>query len=97
METSVKEQKIQRFVARVTVADKRLFQKAAVIERRSMAKFVVTLIREVALQVIHQNHQIQLDANESRRFVESLIAPPRKPALPLKQAIVRYRQQVREA
>jgi uncharacterized protein (DUF1778 family) len=62
-----------------------------------MAKFIIIHVREVALQAIHQSNQIQLDAEESRRFVEALLAPPRKPAASLKQAIARYRPQVTEA
>jgi uncharacterized protein (DUF1778 family) len=95
--TIVKEQKSQRFVARVTAADKQLFQKAAAIQGRSMAKFIITHIREVARQVINQSNQIQLDADQSRRFVEALLAPPREPAAALKKAMVRYRRQVKEA
>jgi uncharacterized protein (DUF1778 family) len=97
VQTTVKEQKNRRFVARVTEADKQLFQKAAAIEGRSMAKFIITHVREVALQVVNQSHQIQLDADQSRRFVEALLAPPRQPAAALKQAMIRYRRQVTEA
>jgi uncharacterized protein (DUF1778 family) len=93
----VKEQKKQRFAARVTAADKQLFQKAAAIEGRSMAKFIITHVREVARQVIQQSNQIQLDADQSRRFVEALLAPPRKPAAALKKAMIHYRRQVTEA
>jgi uncharacterized protein (DUF1778 family) len=96
VQTTLKERKSRRLVARVTTADKRLFQKAAAIEGRSMAKFVITHVREVALRVIRQSNQIQLDAEESRRFVEALIAPPRKSTASLKEAVSRYRQQVKE-
>jgi len=92
----VKEHKSQRFVARVTEADKQLFQTAAAIEGRSMAKFVITHVREAALQVIHHSNKIQLDAEKSRQFVEALLAPPREPAAALKQAVSRYRRLVKE-
>jgi len=93
----VKERKNQRFVARVTEADKQLFQQAAAIEGRSVAKFIVTHVREVARQVIQQSHQIQLDAGQSRRLVEVLLAPPAEPTAALKKAMTRYRRQVTEA
>jgi len=96
VQTTLKEPKRQRFVARVTAADKELIQKAAAIEGRSMAKFIITHVREVARQVIHQSNQIQLDADQSRRFVEALLAPPREPAASLKKAVVRHRRQVTE-
>ena len=89
-----KEPKSQRFVARVTAADKQLFQKAATIEGRSMATFVITHSREVARQVINQSNLIQLDAGQSRRFVEALLAPPRPPTAALKRAMARYRRDV---
>lgn len=94
--TMVKERKSRRFVARVTEADKQLFQQAAAIEGRSMAKFIITHVREVARQVVQQSQQIQLDAGQSRRLVEALLAPPREPAVALKKAVVRYRRQVTE-
>jgi uncharacterized protein (DUF1778 family) len=92
--TIAKEQQSQRLVARVTAADKQLFQKAAAIQGRSMAKFVITHMREVARQVINQSNQIQLDADQSRRFVEALLAPPRPPTAALKRAMGRYRRDV---
>ena len=95
--TLVKERKSQRFVARVTEADKLLFQQAAAIEGRSVAKFIVTHVREVARQVINQNHHIQLNADQSRQLVEALLTPPRGPTAALKKAMGRYRQQVKEA
>ena len=95
--TMVKERKSQRFVARVTAADKQLFQQAAAIEGRSMAKFFVTHVREVAGQVVQRHQQIQLDAYQSRQLVEALLAAPRQPATALKRAVVRHRRQVTEA
>jgi uncharacterized protein (DUF1778 family) len=92
-----KEQKSRRFAARVTKADKELLQKAAAIEGRSMAQFVITHVREVARQVVHRSNPIQLDAGQSRRLVEALLASPREPTAALKKAMVRYRRQVTEA
>ena len=92
-----KVRKGERFAARVTAADKELFQRAAAIEGRSMAKFIITHVRKAARQVISQSNQIQLDAGQSRRFVDALLAPPGQPAAALKKAMVRYRRQVKEA
>ena len=76
------------------MADKQLFQKAAAIESRSLAKFITVHAREVARQIVAQSHQIQLDAAQSRRFVEALLAPPRPPTAALKRAMARYRRDV---
>jgi uncharacterized protein (DUF1778 family) len=97
VQTTIEARKNKRFVARVTEEDKQLFQKAAAIEGRSMAKFIIAHVREVALQVINQSHQVRLDARQSRLFVDALLAPPRKPTAALKQAMTRYRRQVTEA
>ena len=95
MSITLKEPKSQRFVARVTAADKELFQRAAAIEGRSLAKFITTHTREVARQVIAQNQQIQLDAAQSRHFVEALLAPPRPPAPSMQASIRAYRKSVK--
>jgi len=97
VQTIAKEQKSQRFVARVTATDKQLFQQAAAIEGRSMATFIITHVREVARQVINQSNRVRLDADQSRRLVEALLAPPGQPAAALKKAMGRYRRQVTEA
>ncbi len=95
MQSVAKEPKNRRFVARVTEADRQLFEQAASIEGRSMATFVITHSREVARQVIQHSNQIHLDAAQSRRFVEALLAPPRPPTPALLAAIQAYRKTVR--
>jgi len=95
MPTVVREPKNRRFVARVTDADRQLLQQAATIEGRSMAMFVIMHGREAAQQVIQQNNQIHLDAAQSRRFVEALLAPPRPPTPALLAAMRAYRKMVK--
>ena len=97
MTIMVKELKSQRFVARVTAADKQLFQMAAAMEGRSLTQFILTHAREIAHQVVYRQQQIQLDTDQSRQLVEALLAPPRKPTVALKKAMARYRRQVTEA
>jgi uncharacterized protein (DUF1778 family) len=92
----LKEPKTHRFAARVTAADKELFQKAAAIEGRSLAKFIIAHTREVARRVVAQSSQIQLDPAQSRRFVEALLAPPQPPTATFKRARARYQRQVEE-
>jgi uncharacterized protein (DUF1778 family) len=90
----MKEQKAQRFVARVSAADKQLFQRAATLEGRSMATFVIAHAREVARQIINQSNLIQLNADESVRFVEALLATPRQPTPAMTDSIRAYRESV---
>jgi uncharacterized protein (DUF1778 family) len=97
MQTMTKDRKTQRLVARVSAPDKLLFQKAASVEGRSLATFVIVHAREAAERTISHRQFIRLNERESRRFVETVLALPRKPAPSLKQAIKRYRRQVTEA
>ena len=76
MPVATKQQKGERFVARVTREDKRIFQEAASLEGRSMATFVIAHAREAAEEIIARRKVIHLNAADSRRFVEALIAPP---------------------
>src|ERR1035441_8728316 len=93
MPTMAKDRKTQRLVARVSVHDKLLFQKAASVEGHSLATFVIVHAREAAERAISQRQFIRLNEIESRRFVETLLAPPQKAAASLKQALKRYRRQ----
>jgi len=92
---TLKEPKKQRFVARITEADKLLFREAAAIEGRSLAKFMIAHTREAARQVVAQSQQIQLDAAQSRQFVEALLAPPRPPTAAMRESIRAYRKSVK--
>lgn len=95
MNAAVKEQKGQRFVARVTAADKQLFRRAATIEGRSMATFVIVHAREVARQVVNQSNLIQLNADQATRFVEALLASPRPPTPAMVDSVRAYRKSVK--
>jgi uncharacterized protein (DUF1778 family) len=89
-----KERREERLVARVSGADKQLLQRAASLEGRSVATFVITHAREVARRIVADYETIELDAVQSRRFVKALLSPT--PAAPsrLKRAGAAYRQRV---
>jgi uncharacterized protein (DUF1778 family) len=89
-----KELREERLVARVSGADKQLFQRAASLEGRSVATFVIAHAREVARRIVADYETIELDEVQSRRFVKALLNPA--PAAPtrLKKAAVAHRQRV---
>ncbi len=60
-----------------------------------MATFVIAHAREVARQVISQSNQIQLNADQSVRFVEALLAPPRQPTPAVTESMRAYRESVK--
>jgi uncharacterized protein (DUF1778 family) len=94
MPVLTKERRGERLVARVSGTDKLLFQRAAELEGRSVATFVITHAREMARRIVADQETIELDAIQSRRFVKALMNPA--PATPgrLKKAVAAYRQRV---
>ena len=94
MSVEAKERREERLVARVSGTDKQLLSRAAALEGMSVATFVVTYARDVARRIIADNNDIELDATQSRRFVEALLKP--SPAVParLRKAAREYRQRV---
>lgn len=94
MPVATKERRGERLVARVSGTDKLLFQRAAELEGRSVATFVITHAREMARRIVADQETIELDAIQSRRFVKALLNPA--PATPsrLKKAVADYRRRV---
>lgn len=88
--------KTKRLVARVNPGDKKLFERAAAIEGRSVATFVISHALQAAEAVLRDQEIIRLNAEQSRRFVQALLAPPRVPTHGMKRAVARYRKTVVE-
>jgi uncharacterized protein (DUF1778 family) len=80
----------QRLEARVTPEQKELLQRAASLQGRSLADFVVASAQEAALRAIQDMEIIRLSAADSRVFAEALLNPP-KPNRALRNAAKRYR------
>ena len=89
-----KERRGERLVARVSGSDKLLFQRAASLEGRSVATFVITHAREMARRIVAEHETIELDAVQSRRFVKALLNPAPPPPARLKKAAAAYRRRV---
>src|SRR5450759_2962985 len=68
MPVLTKERRGERLVARVSGTDKLLFKRAASLEGRSVATFVITHAREMARRIVADQETIELDAVQSRRF-----------------------------
>jgi uncharacterized protein (DUF1778 family) len=77
--TRPRPQKRKRLVARVTMDDKSLIAHAAALAGQSVGSFMVAEARKAALQALETRERILLNAQESRRFVDALLAKPRKP------------------
>jgi uncharacterized protein (DUF1778 family) len=94
--TKTKPIRSNRLVARISPDDKVLLERAAILEGSSLASFVVSHIRTVAAEVIRQHETIQLNREESERFLKALTAPPAKPTARMARALELYRKTVTE-
>jgi uncharacterized protein (DUF1778 family) len=83
-----------RFFARISTVDKRLIEEAAGILGQSAATFVITEARKAATQVVGATPVIRLNRAETRRLMESLLAPVARPHARMKRALKLYRATV---
>ena len=83
-----------RFFARISSSDKELIEQAAAISGQSVAAFVITQAREVALELVKREQVLSLNLAESRRLVDALLAPPKAPNQAFRDALADYRRTV---
>lgn len=97
MTVAVKSKKVAkrgRLVARVSSADKAVITKAASLAGQSVGSFVVAQARKAALETLETHDRILLNAEQSRRFVEALLAKPAAPTARLREAMKLSRAKV---
>ena len=82
-----------RLEARVSSAQKALFQRAAELSTRTLSEFVVASAQEAATRIIQENEAIRLTRAEQIAFVSALLDPP-EPNARLCQAAKKYRTQM---
>jgi uncharacterized protein (DUF1778 family) len=83
--------KEDRLVARVSRSDKELIERGAEVAGVSVANFVISHARKAAETLIQED---RLTAEESRKVMDALLAPPAPPTAAAKKALARYRQTV---
>jgi uncharacterized protein (DUF1778 family) len=81
----------ERLEARISREQKRLFQRAADLQGRTLTDFVVSSAQEAAVRTIGEMQIIRLNAEDSRAFAEALLNP-REPTERLRAAARRYRE-----
>jgi uncharacterized protein (DUF1778 family) len=89
-----KSQKKERLVARVLFEDKAIISQAAAIAGQSVGSFMLAEARKAAIQTLEMRQRILLNAAQSRRLVEALLAPPLPPTERMKRALKLYRETV---
>ncbi|HXW25250.1 MAG TPA: DUF1778 domain-containing protein [Xanthobacteraceae bacterium] len=80
----------ERLEARISRDQKRLFQRAAELQGRTLTDFVVSSAHEAAVRTIGEMQIIRLSADDSKTFAQALLNP-REPIDTLRTAARRYR------
>jgi uncharacterized protein (DUF1778 family) len=83
----------ERLEARISSAQKALFQRAAELQGRTLTDFVIASVHESAVKAIAEWEAVRLTAADSRAFAEALLHP-REPIPELRAAAERYRKMV---
>ncbi|MDA8108790.1 MAG: DUF1778 domain-containing protein [Betaproteobacteria bacterium] len=65
----------QRLEARVTVEQKRLIDRAAALQGRTITDFVLTSVQDAARRTIEEHQRLELSVRDSEAFVEALLNP----------------------
>ena len=68
--------KTTRFETRLTPYVRKIIQRAAEIQGRSMSDFVVTAAAQAAEKALKDAQIIELSLEDQRRFAEALLNPP---------------------
>lgn len=86
--------KTNRIGARITPQHKSLFQEAAQLEGVSLTDFIVSTLYNRATNILLRHKQIvELDAEQSTRFVKALLKPREIEDVPVLQQAVRSYQE----
>jgi len=89
--SSAKRTRAERLEARVTAEQKRLIERAATLQGRSVTDFVLASLQEAARRAIEDHGRLALSVRDSEAFVEALLKP--KPVNGrLRDTVRRYRE-----
>jgi len=83
-------QRSERVEARVTPDQKRLLERAAALEGRSLTDFVLSSAQAAAAETISRHELLELAPDDQEIFVAALLKPP-APNKALRAAAARYR------
>jgi uncharacterized protein (DUF1778 family) len=80
---------------RVDAHTKRLVERAATLERRSLTDFCLTALAEATHATIKRHEEVTLSARDREAFFDALVHPP-KPNARLKRAFRQAQKQISE-
>jgi uncharacterized protein (DUF1778 family) len=81
----------ERLETRVTTDQKKLFERAAALQGRTLTDFVLTSVQEAARRAIDEHQRIELSVRDSEAFAAALLDPPPVGAR-LRETVRRYRR-----
>jgi uncharacterized protein (DUF1778 family) len=84
--------KTARLEARLTTAQKALFERAARVAGRSVTEFVLSSAAEAARRILFETEVLELSAADSLAFAQAIIDPP-EPNERLREAALWYAEQ----
>lgn len=82
----------ERLETRITAEQKRLIERSAALQGRSVTDFVLTSVQDAAQRAIEQHSQLTLSVRDSEVFVDALLNP-RPVNDRLRDTVRRYREQ----
>jgi uncharacterized protein (DUF1778 family) len=81
----------ERLETRVTAEQKKLIERAAALQGRTVTDFVLTSVQDAARRAIEEHSQLALSVRDSEAFVDALLNP--KPVNDrLRDTVRRYRE-----
>ncbi len=81
----------ERLETRVTAEQKKLIERAAALQGRTVTDFVLTSVQDAARRAIEEHSQLALSVRDSEAFVDALLNP--KPVNDrLRETVRRYRE-----
>ena len=85
--------KTERLEARVPIFLKRIIQRAADLQGRSITDFVIAALDKSARETVRDHEVMKLNAEDSMIFAKALIDPP-KPNAALRRAFATHSKRV---
>jgi len=85
--------KTERLEARVPVFLKRMIQRAADLQGRSITDFVIAVLDKSARETVREHEVMRLNAEDSMIFAKALIEPP-EPNAALRRAFAAHSKRV---
>ena len=81
----------ERLEARLTAEQKKLIERAAALQGRTVTDFVLTSVQDAARRAIDEHQQLELSLRDSEAFVDALLNP-RPVDARLRETVRRYRE-----